>query len=289
MNRYYLLYIGQGHHRENQHGFGALSVQIWAYLQRFNLEEASLSPVEMCCKAAWEAEVGGAETLMPRVAHHWSGPNTALSRWDVPRMSSEGQVQGQSPQAAAPRALRPAQAHLSGADRPWRRARGRGGAFTCDSEGGRADSLAQRVLSHCLVLAAVLGGDAGDDQGAHAQRVGAVHSRVSCQALVVLEPGDVGLGPAAHGTAHAALTAGRQHVRPEAHQEPGLLAQVGVPIAGSFHREPICGETRHETGGSEGDRLAGPPLAERPGGTRHFLAFLHIWALRLHSLCHLFL
>lgn len=84
MNRYYLLYIGQGHHWENRHGFRALSVQIWAYLRRYNMEEASLSPVETCCKAAWEAEVGGTETLMLQVAHHWSGPNTALSRWDVP-------------------------------------------------------------------------------------------------------------------------------------------------------------------------------------------------------------
>lgn len=48
------------------------------------MEEASLSPVETCCKAAWEAEEGGTETLMLQVAHHWSGPNTALSRWDVP-------------------------------------------------------------------------------------------------------------------------------------------------------------------------------------------------------------
>lgn len=87
-------------------------------------------------------------------------------------------------------------------------------SLTYNDEGGLADRLAQRVLGHGLVLAAVLGGDAGDDQGAHAQHVGAVHSRVPCQALVVLEPGDVGPGPALHSAGHAAFAAQGQQVGP---------------------------------------------------------------------------
>lgn len=66
--------------------------------------------------------------------------------------------------------------------------------ITYDNEGGSADSLAQWVLSHCLVLASILRGDAGDDEGAHTQHVSAVGCLVSFQALAILEPGDVGPG-----------------------------------------------------------------------------------------------
>lgn len=121
-----------------------------------------------------------------------------------------------------------------------------GSTFPCDNEGGSADSLTQRVLRHCLVLAAVLGGDAGNDEGAHAQHIGAVRGRVSGQALVVLEPGDMGPRPALHSTAHAALTALRQQVGPQPHQEPGLLAQVRLPVAWSLHGEPVCGRNQGE-------------------------------------------
>lgn len=65
---------------------------------------------------------------------------------------------------------------------------------TCDNEGGCADGLSEWVFGHGLVFATVLRGHAGDDEGAHTQQVGAVHRRVAVQALVVLEPGDLGLG-----------------------------------------------------------------------------------------------
>lgn len=65
---------------------------------------------------------------------------------------------------------------------------------TCDNEGGCADSLSQWVLGHSLVFTTVLKGHAGDDEGAHTQQVSTVHRRVSVQALVILEPGDMRLG-----------------------------------------------------------------------------------------------
>lgn len=118
----------------------------------------------------------------------------------------------------------------------------RAAIITCHNEGGCADSLTQWVLGHSLVLATVLKGHAGDDEGAHTQHVSAVQRGVSVQALVVLEPGDAGPRRALHCAGHAALAALGQQVSPQTHQEAGLLAQVGFPVCWSLHCELLCGE-----------------------------------------------
>ena len=61
------------------------------------------------------------------------------------------------------------------------------------------------------------------------------------QALVVLEPGDVGAWLPLHGAGHAALAAQGQQVGAEAHQEARLLAQVGLPVARGPRHDLVCG------------------------------------------------